>query len=462
MHKTISLMLLAFLIPVQAAVHISSNGKAQAMIVPYYSVANGLTTLLTVNNTTEEFKAIKVHLREGRKGDAIYSFNLYLAPKDMWAAGLVDNNGFVNIITTDLSCVFNLNNLIGPPPQTPEDSWEWQTGMLEIIEMGVVDTSQLPAINNQNRCQVLQDAWDAQGPNSLWRADGTNAMLPISGGLQAHTRIINVSNGFSFEVPNIHIEDFYPPNSLDNQPPESTTPNLDSGDHKSLLIHNGEAILTEWPTGYEAISALLMKTTLENEFETDPAYGAVTEWVISFPTAHYHLSNNETTIPFITDAEYFRFPIDLGFNWLAHDREGLAYRFECFILCPPTPLGTINHSVHTYLINPEEYDFSASIISGVQRENVKPFDVERFYFNNDPTNGKISLFFDDNYYYEQNNRGLSQNNLDQHIFHGLPVVGFAFQRYINANAYPGLMATYATARPHFGDREIEIISNEGQ
>ncbi len=85
MHKFILTIGLLWTFDSTAAVHLSTDGKAQAMIVPYYTVANGVATLLSIDNTTKEFKALKIHLRETKKGDAIYTFNLYLASKDIEA-----------------------------------------------------------------------------------------------------------------------------------------------------------------------------------------------------------------------------------------------------------------------------------------------------------------------------------------------------------------------------------------
>lgn len=452
--KLFCIFLLSF--NIQAAVHISHNGKAEAMIVPYYTVANGLTTLLTIDNTTDEFKAIKLHLREARKGDAIYSFNLYLTPKDMWAAAITDVNGVVNILSNDESCTINLHNLIGPPPQTPEGGWEWQTGLLEIIEMGVIDTTQIPDMNNENRCQVMNDAWEAQGPNSLWRADGTNAMLPVTGGLQANTTVIDVSSGFSFDVPVIHLDDFYPENTIDNQPPESEFPDLSSGDTVSLLIHNGQAITTQWPTGYEAVSALLMKTTLENEFDVETATAGATEWVISFPTARYHLSSPISHKPFYYNNGMFTFPGSNGSGWSVISREAEFRTFYCMYKCtPPTPLNTISHHVNTFIFN--SHGQQNSLISGEERENV--LKLNNHTDLDDFTHGKVEMYLLNGFYSEINDRGTDTVTSNQHIYHGLPFVGFAFQKYQNAHAQPGLLATYATAKPHTGNILIETESN---
>ena len=48
------------------AVNISPGGYGEAVILPYYTVNNGLNTLLTINNSTDQVKAVKIHFREGK------------------------------------------------------------------------------------------------------------------------------------------------------------------------------------------------------------------------------------------------------------------------------------------------------------------------------------------------------------------------------------------------------------
>ena len=53
-----------------------------------------------------------------------------------------------------------------------------------------------------------------------------------------------------------------------------------------------------------------------------------------------------------------------------------------------------------------------------------------------------------------NDRGINSLTQEQQTYHGLPVIGFAFQTYINSNAQPGLLATYASAKAHYGEMLI--------
>ena len=74
---------------VSNAVHINPEGLGQTLIYPYYSVNNGLNTTLSVVNTTDLTKAVKVRFLEGDNSIEVLDFNLYLSPYDVWVAGLV-------------------------------------------------------------------------------------------------------------------------------------------------------------------------------------------------------------------------------------------------------------------------------------------------------------------------------------------------------------------------------------
>ena len=50
------------------AVHISPNGTGQVLLFPYYTVRNGFSTLVSVTNTQNNTKAVKVRFLEGMNG----------------------------------------------------------------------------------------------------------------------------------------------------------------------------------------------------------------------------------------------------------------------------------------------------------------------------------------------------------------------------------------------------------
>ncbi|MES9852453.1 MAG: hypothetical protein ABW170_11540 [Candidatus Thiodiazotropha sp. L084R] len=90
------------------AVHVNSDGAGQIALLPYYNVNNNFITNLTITNTTDLYKAVKVRFHESRIGADVFDFNVYLAPYDIWNASLRLNrsSGLPNIITEDESCTY--------------------------------------------------------------------------------------------------------------------------------------------------------------------------------------------------------------------------------------------------------------------------------------------------------------------------------------------------------------------
>ncbi|MET0010411.1 MAG: hypothetical protein ABW124_21015 [Candidatus Thiodiazotropha sp. 6PLUC9] len=127
------------------AVHVNTDGAGQIALLPYYNVNNNFITNLTITNTTNLYKAVKVRFYESRIGADVFDFNVYLTPYDIWNASLRLNrsSGLPNLITEDESCTYpdkselqsgiDFNNNYSAT--STEDLTE---GYVEIIEMGVI------------------------------------------------------------------------------------------------------------------------------------------------------------------------------------------------------------------------------------------------------------------------------------------------------------------------------------
>lgn len=449
-------LILAFSIKLDAAVHLSNSGTGQAVIIPFYTVANGLNTLITINNTKQTPKAVKVHIRESKKGNSLYSFNLYLDGNDIWAAGLIQIDDQIKLLTNDQSCALSL---IDPDIQNTDLVWE--TGLIEIIEMGEISKEDTDFFDfhesNDERCGLFNSAWEGNGTNINWSSNSETAMMSASGGIVAEASIIDVEQGFAFPVPSITLEGFYPVGSIHHTSPESHTPDLSSGTHDSLILNDGLVINTTWPTGYEAVSALFTKETLENQFDINPSIGAFTEWVVSFPTLRYYLNHENTTKPFvITEFEqvyYLKFPTDLGH--MIFDREGNRKYYQCGITCPNLSESELNHTVNVFLIDQRTTNGDITVVLADENANNIVGVSDLVGYASQTTEGKMLLRFPPTSPYSLvNDNGVNTITEQAQQYHGLPVVGFSFIRYKNANAQPGVLATYATSQAHYGVRKV--------
>ena len=71
------------------AVNLNPDGLGQVLIYPYYTVNGGNLTILSVVNTTEDAKAVKVRFLEAENSQEVLDFNLYMSAYDVWTAAIM-------------------------------------------------------------------------------------------------------------------------------------------------------------------------------------------------------------------------------------------------------------------------------------------------------------------------------------------------------------------------------------
>ena len=70
------------------AVNINPDGTGQVLLYPYYTTNGGNITLLSVVNTSDNAKAVKVRFMESENSAEVLDFNLYMSAYDVWTAAI--------------------------------------------------------------------------------------------------------------------------------------------------------------------------------------------------------------------------------------------------------------------------------------------------------------------------------------------------------------------------------------
>jgi len=469
-----------------AAVMLNPRGTGQVLIYPYYTV-NHQQTLVSVINTTAHGKALKVRFREGYDGRVVANFNVYLGPYDSWVGAVYDTSedgtGAAAVATSDASCT--VPGFIGfgtPVPGLPRASLTFSNanynqgdygtptgtdsgptnlartreGFFEIIEMGeVVDQASgspktLEAITPVNGtppgCEQVRDAWD---PGGYWTTNAMTDLLPPAGGLYGAAGIVDVAQGTLYSFDAVGIDGFS--DIAQHTGPNNARPNLGGAITDSAhgiataYVPIGNAMVrADYPAATQAIdavSAVLMADTLYNEFDAEPALGAATDWVVTFPTKQFYSDPGivgtmplEALPPFET--VFSEGSACNGLGMKKYDREGTASTYSgCGFICPASsgPYLCFEASVITFNDTPE--DTSKALGS-----KVSPQSLYRPGYTTFPS-GNLQLQFSDSVQ-------RMRPSLDGTTFNGLPAVGFAATNYINANVTPGVLSNYSGLYPH--------------
>jgi hypothetical protein len=294
------------------AVHINQDGLGQALVYPYYTVrstasGNAYVTLLTVVNTTASAKAVKVRFLEGKNSREVLDFNLFLSQYDVWTAAIVAAGTGAGVFTADKSCTtpsmrtstesnpvrFRNGAYVGDGGGDGLD--RTNEGYFEILEMGsIVSGSALE--------ESVTHEIDTSGPNASEPAcDGLpvsdafpSALAAPSGGLMGTASLINVAEGTDYSYDAVALDGWsLTPNWSG---PGSVLPRLsDASPAVSVVIDNsasgGRAVRTSWGSGRDAVSAIMMRSHVYNEYTVEPNIKAATDWVVTMPTKRFYVSS---------------------------------------------------------------------------------------------------------------------------------------------------------------------------
>lgn len=481
------------------AVHLDPRGLGQVLIYPYYTVNGGRATVLSVVNTTDRAKAIKLRIREGLRGYSVLDLNLYLAPFDVYTASLAADDGAstVRLLSTDASCTVPLARAgssqgstryhelrYSGPADGPPGLSRTRAGWIELIEMGVVEdtpgsatvdasfyTALLPVGGRPPGCDRLVAAWTggvwSDGPTRAASGDAVGVSSP-RGGLYGTAVIVDVSEGIAFPFAADAIDGFYGLSETTlHTPPGSAAPTLASaqtspGRATARIFAGGRAVDLNFVAGRpDAVSAVLMTDALFNEFSIEPSLGAASEWVVTFPTKHLHdqLPDAARRRPFVEaseDCEPFHLAFydraagpDAPYPWVEDLPVPRQFRFchhaQVLPWAPrvtraPTPL------LGAVLVA----DFGGGSI-----------DALLLQATGDPVvAGHIYSGFNVRFLLDgEENAGAAP----RWLVSGLPVTGFWAANYVNAQAQPGLLANYSTATRHRTLARVHsvLVSGEG-
>ena len=319
------------------------NDTGQVLLFPYYTVQDNQETLIEVVNTTGDTKAIKVRFLEAYNSREVLDFNLYLSPEDVWTAKVMKGeDGKVKLITYDKSCTvpndisgveFRPYAYDGSLPQHPDDggpkdvSRQYE-GHIEIIEMGIANMKTLGGWDGDGdgepdsthvkgipqNCKTLQNNW----VDGTWR-DQKADTLPPTGGLYGNAAVIDVAEGYSFEIPATVLDNFSDTNL--HFSPGDLNPNLSHVSPPVSRVRKPDGtILTEtWVRPIDAVSAVLMKKDVMGSYSSNKAVLGETSWVVTFPTKSHYVDYPSTDLgPF---SEPFKGASCDRVNFVVYDRE---------------------------------------------------------------------------------------------------------------------------------------------
>ena len=493
----------AGLASVANAVNLNPDGLGEVLIYPYYTVNNDLNTLISVVNTTDQGKAVKVRFLEGRNSREVLDFNLYLSPFDVWTAavfGLTDT-GAGNLLTDDNSCTvpaikgntglpqladgrryvpFVNFRYTGPNNESGPDGLDrTREGHFEMIEMGEVNNlteGSLTAISHTaagvpTNCAQVRNAWIAASANPYWVLDPNTDITPPAGGLFGTASIVDVLNG-KFYAYNADAIDAFSAINLHTNPgslsPSLRDANTSLGLAQAIVFSNGTLITADYPSATQAIdavSAVFSHDALFNEFVTDASVAAASEWVVTFPTKNFYVDQaivGAVAIPpftriFPTAGTTGTAPVDV--NLTVFNREEGPTIEGCvdpsdpaclpFSPLPPDTLVTTPQLLwETNVITFNQPDsitvgstvFGSKLVANVDAAGIG---VNDGWMRLGLYDAVGPLLITDH---------ISRSDAAGNSFFGLPAAGFWAASFTNGEASPGVLANYSGVYRHKGSR----------
>jgi hypothetical protein len=376
---------------------------------------------------------------------------------------------------------FNDDYVVTDPEETDQSDSRTLEGYVEIIEMGQLLATSVKgaaSVHDNNGvpadCGTLRAAW-ATVPEGVWRQDPQDELLTDNGGpwdgggLYGYGVVINVNAGAAAGYDAYTIDQFNEivrPRPL-HFPPGNENPSLDNAQNLISVFNEGVSQEYLFDSGLDAVSALMMTTSIANDYVTDPGINAVTDWVVTMPTKRAYVNRPEPLLaeePFssIWNGTTACEPVVMA-QW---DRE------ESFT--PPPEEGE-NFSPQPPGVTPGDFSLctEVSVISWGDRSALSASSSIRYGFEPEDYDGWAQLVFTSELLNTpiDNRRvlfGLQVGEPDGIAeFSGLPAIGFAVLNYQNGELIgavtPGgpvattILSNYAAAVDHKTVSSVELI-----
>lgn len=332
------------------AVNLNPDGLGQVLIYPYYTVQSGNQTLLSIVNTANVAKGVKVRFLEGRNSREVLDFHLYLSEYDVWTATVFaipegfEGHPAAGVLTRDRSCT--VPTIFGNPGQPTINGTTYipfvnfafagldhpasaagtlsslertREGYVEVIEMvNLTGAAATAARHGGNgipaNCGALNARWDG----GIWANDGgvADTVRPNGqGALFGNAMIVNAAagtiagyaadaiEGFSYERLHFPPGDAEPDLSFVNDPNPLSDPSLPATNSQATayVFEFGRLISATYntaaPGGFgkiDALSALYASPVVMNEYYLGSSDLVQTdsEWVVTFPTKRYYVDGS--------------------------------------------------------------------------------------------------------------------------------------------------------------------------
>jgi hypothetical protein len=481
------------------ATYLSEDGTGQVLLYPYYTTRGGSDTLITLVNTQNVGKAVKVRFLEGMNSKEVLDFNLYLSPYDVWTATITNSpngdTGVPVLRVADKSCiapmrVSGINGVHDEPFRatllTETNSVKTvdraKEGYVEVIAMGDINplytmndgTNFLADITHAAGVPVKCAAVETDWANGTFPGAAPPELLGNTGGLFGTGTVINVNKGTDYSFDAVALKAFAAA-ALAHSSPGTLSPSLASGATVSTVITNGGAAqIDNWVTGSgvatgaglasnsgaAAVSAVLTRQAVMNEFIIDPLLNAGTDWVVNFPTRRFHIGDTAPAASWTYRPFRKGFSEDLANNcepvtWSYYNQEELSVTTGIDV----SPMPTVPGQSLCWEVN--VVTFKSTDVLG---STLIKYDLTNIAYNAGWAHLDTAVEVAANTYPVENAAGgvdVTLGNGLQHyiisdyvaplavgdIYQGLPTIGFAVQRYTNGSVN-GVLSNYGGLYVH--------------
>jgi hypothetical protein len=198
-----------------------------------------------------------------------------------------------------------------------------QVGHIEVIEMGVLTNENAASTTAFNpaayathgadgipaNCAGLVAAWDPfpSTGTGQWTGDASTEITNATGGLYGLSNVLDSADAAGFGIDPAAIDQFWGTNGVAggklHTNPGTTSPSLGSGDTKSIITAAGQAYTLDFNArgalnGWDAVSSLIMASSISNDVMINPVVGGMTDWVVTFPTKREYVNTTTASTPF--------------------------------------------------------------------------------------------------------------------------------------------------------------------